>query len=400
VPQFANSFSDIDILNVDTPILVVDSTPSPHHNVRTLPPRQATATGPNSPPAPLLTNAGPDASHHNRPKHVYPSAINDYPIRSYGDELFTDLFDSQRIDFAFLEARCNTDEPEDPLPDSHFELPHKKAERLEKSIRNTEKGRAQHEKDQIIRLLGDLQGHDWLRTMGVNGVTESRKKKFEPARDHFIKGCQAILEKFRTWNLEEKKRKLERERALIEEEAASEEEEEEEADVEEEEEEEEEEEGEEEEEEEVEDKVGDEDAENEDEEMVDAESAEDIPDNISDGDPPDFSDVDASIAKQLHDEVLARAKFAPSVSSRRSQGEPTSPESSIPRTFTSFFHKKYERDAALKKTRRSRRVVMAWGHNIPETVEENFELPEEYRDAETMRVHERRKRRHRRESRH
>ncbi|KAG8413100.1 hypothetical protein J3459_015823 [Metarhizium acridum] len=50
--------------------------------------------------------------------------------------------------------------------------------------------------------------------MGVSGVTETRKKAFEPARAHFVKGCQGILEKFRTWNLEEKRRKLEKEKVL------------------------------------------------------------------------------------------------------------------------------------------------------------------------------------------
>ena len=38
-----------------------------------------------------------------------------------------------------------------------------------------------------------------MRVMGVSGVTETKKKTFEPARDHFIKGCQAILAKFRNW---------------------------------------------------------------------------------------------------------------------------------------------------------------------------------------------------------
>ncbi|KAL7620410.1 hypothetical protein AAE478_009405 [Parahypoxylon ruwenzoriense] len=303
-------------------------------------------------------------------------------VRAYGDHLFTDLHDSQRIDFTFLEARYNGREVDDPLTDAYFEPAHKKAERLEKSIRNTEKGRAQHEKDQIIRLLNELQGHDWLRTMGVSGVTESRKKTFEPARDHFIKGCQAILEKFRTWSQEEKKRKLKKERALAEEA------------------------------EENEGKEADRDGErirgggysDDDEEMSDVEaednSSRDVSDDDGDGDPLDYSDVDAS-ARQLHAEALARARYAAS-SSKRSRGEPPPklPEPVVAKEFTSFFRKKHQRDAALSKGRRRGRTVVAWGHPIPDMMQYDFDLPEEYRDTDTLKAHERQKRRDRRQHKH
>ncbi|KAI1413277.1 something about silencing, SAS, complex subunit 4-domain-containing protein [Hypoxylon sp. FL1857] len=337
------------ILNLDTPIVLIDTNPLP--NTRQSQP-------PIPPPDTALDTR--DRPHHNT-------------VRTYGDNLFTDLHDSQRIDFGFLETSKDVN---DPLPDSYFEPAHKKAERLEKSIRNTEKGRAQHEKDQIIRLLNELQGHDWLRTMGVSGVTESRKKTFEPARDHFIKGCQAILEKFRIWSQEEKKRKLMKERAMAEE---AEESEEKEAD------------------EDYDEQMNDGEGSDEDEEMVDVEAEDNIPDDISDGDPPDYGDVDAS-ARQLLDEALARAKYTAS-SSKRSRGEPPpkSPEPYVAKEFTSFFDKKHQRDAALSKGRRRGRTVVAWGHPVPDMVEGDFELPEEYRDTETLKAHERQKRRERRQ---
>ncbi|KAI1631608.1 something about silencing, SAS, complex subunit 4-domain-containing protein [Biscogniauxia mediterranea] len=328
------------ILNPDTPIVVVDTGHIPQ----------------------ITVDAEPGFSH---PPHSS-------TVRTYSDNLFTNLNDAQRIDFAFLEARYSGHSPKDPLPDSYFAPAHRKAERLEKSIRNTERGRAQHEKDQIIRLLNDLQGHDWLRTMGVNGVTESRKKTFEPARDHFIRGCQAILEKFRLWSQEEKKRKLEKERALAEE-AKEEEKEEEETDK-------------------------DEDEEAEDDETSNDEGEESASDNSSEADPPDYSDVDAS-ARQLHDEALARARYAAS-NSKKSRGEPPPKSVEPAKEFTSFFEKRHQRDAALSKNRRRGRTVIAWGHPIPDMMEYDFDLPEEYRDTDTLRAHERQKRRDRRQHKH
>ena len=306
---------------------------------------------------------------------------------------FKDLCESQKIDFGFLEARYKGKTLDDPLPDSYFEPAHKKAERLERSIRNSEKGRAQHEKDQIIRLLEGLQGHDWLRTMGVSGITESRKKTFEPAREHFIKGCQAILEKFRRWNIEEKKRKLEKERALAQEARAEEEDEASDEDEEEEVEEEADEEASEsqasEEEEEVEDSTADSEEQEADD---DVEMADDDGGggNESDGDPPDYSDADASIAKQLRDEAMARSRYDAKTAAK-DQPRPPSPEPY--KEFTSFFEKKYQRDAALNKNRRRGRTVLAWGQPVPEPPEVDFDLPEEYRDEETLKVHARRRRR-------
>lgn len=243
---------------------------------------------------------------------------------------------------------------------------HRKAERLERSIRNTEKGRAQHEKDQIIRILDGLQGHDWLRIMGVSGVTESRKKSFEPARRHFIKGCQAIIDKFRQWGLAEKRRKAEKERALAE--RAE--------------------------------KDGDSD-EDEDDVAVESDENEEIPDSDDDDSstPPDENDVEASIAKQLRQEAAARSRIA-RAGRRRARTPPPPKPAPPPKEFKSFFKKKHERDAALSRNRRSGRRVLAWGEPVPDMPQQEFVLPEEFLDPETMKAHARKRRRQRRGSRH
>lgn len=282
---------------------------------------------------------------------------------------------------------------------------------MERSIRNTEKGRAQHEKDQIIRLLDGLQGHDWLRVMGVSGITETRKKQFEPAREHFIKGCQNILDKFRRWTAEEKRRKQEKERAAAEAEKRAERE--------------------------------FATSEEQDDEADSEESGGEIPDSDEemdgeeedeeDEDPPDGdSDVDASIAKQLRVEALAAAakkKRQQAVSARRGKGKPPPPppvrgravlrgsrsvgtrseSASLPRLappppappppkeITSFFEKRYQRDAALNPNRRrGGRTVLAWGRLVPEVEEREFELPEGILDEDMLKSRARRRRRDRR----
>ncbi|KAI0452351.1 hypothetical protein F5B21DRAFT_345649 [Xylaria acuta] len=347
-----NDAKEQHLLNADTPIIVLDTEHESSDTVAT------TATA----------------------AHQHPSRFETRPhsstVRMYSDRLFTDLHNSPLVNFDFLKTVDSGDDSEDPLPDSQFAPAHRRAERLEKSIRNTERGRAQHEKDQIIRLLGELQGHDWLRTMGVNGVTESRRKSFEPARDHFIKGCQTILDKFRLWSQEEKRRKLEKERALAEET------------------------DEEEDEDQQEDDVGDSDGSGgsgsvDDVDMVDVEN--DIGDVACEDEPPEFSDVDAA-ARQLHDEAMERARYAAPASPRRIRAEPPlTILDSVPREFTSFFEKRHQRDAALNQGRRRGRTVLAWGHPVPELSEYDFELPEFCLDEDTLKAHERQKRRDRRQ---
>lgn len=297
----------LDLFNVDTPIVV-------------------------SEPNPQMRNA-------NTPT---------FPVRGYGDALYTDIVDAQRVDFSFLNTPNKNSTQEDPLPDSLFEPVHRRAERLERSIRNTEKGRAQHEKDQIVRLLEGLQGHDWLRIMGVSGITETKKRDFDPSRQYFIRGCQTILDKFHNWGLEEKRRKAEKEKA----------------------------------------KHADEDESEEDEE---------IPDSTRE------SSESSSPHKQLRQEAMAQQTKVSSKSSKRPRPAANRPPPvyhppAPPKEFKSFFDKQYERDTAVNRTRRTGRKILAWGLPLPDIPEMDFDLPEEYRDEETLRVRARRKRRDKRGS--
>lgn len=392
----------VDILNVDTPIVLVDTyansstesdtTPSTSHDANL----QKANTGTGSRAVPKTGDGEPHTSQQPT-----------FSLRYYGDALFDELYDTQRIDFGFLETRYKGKSLDDPLPDSYFEPAHKKAERHEKLARNHEKARAQHERDRIIRILDELQGHDWLRVMGVSGITETRKKSFEPARDHFIRGCEAILAKFRRWSQEEKRRKQEKDKAASEpthsKDAAS-----------------------------VsgnsDDHVGSKHTTSND---GDDDTASHRDDGSTVSEP--VSDVDASIEKQLHEEVLARsriasdppadsaaassstsafnakgkakegggkrgtkgrAKSAPKATKRK-EPEPE-PEPQLEKEFKSFFAKRHERDAALKSNRRTNRKVLAWGHPIPDIPEVDFEPPEGLIDAETVKTLERRRRRDRR----
>lgn len=279
-----------------------------------------------------------------------------YPLKYFHDNIYRALNEATAVNFNFLDLH-NHDE--DSLTDEYFGSIHRRPERQEKGIRNTDKSRAQHEKDTVMRLLGDLQGHDWLKSMGVSGITESKKKDYEPARAHFIKGCQTLLEKFRIWREEEKRRKLEKEIAMAEADMA------------------------------------------EDVEMEEVDADEEDDGNVSDGDPPDYSDVDASAARQLHDEAIARsAPLRPSKAIERRTKVDVMPPPVYPmeKDFTSFFAKPHLRPTEVKKTRRSGRSTLAWGQPIPEITDVEFDLPEEFRDEETLKAHARRKRRDRRVS--
>lgn len=316
-----------------------------------------------------------DSSPSRKEPHSRPST---FPVRTYGDDLFTNLHDSQTVDLSWLESQYKGKILTDPLPDSYYEPIHKKESRNEKITRNAEKGRSQHEKEQVIRLLDGLRGPDWLKTMGVSGITESKKKQFEPARAHFIDKCEVVLEKFRKWAAEEKRLKLEKDRAAKEsrasQEATSSK-----AD-------------------EDEDDVIDEDAEDLSEGEPSADEQDANGEHVEVASNPSESDVDASVKKQLLEEAMARSRMAAKSTRRR----PVLAEEVAPPTpveFKSFFKKPYLRDAALNKSRRRGRTVMAWGEPVPELEEQDFDLPEEFRDADLLKSRARRLRRVQRSSR-
>lgn len=101
---------------------------------------------------------------------------------------------------------------EDPLGDELYTVHHNRKERKEKQLRNIEKERAQHEKAHLERLLEGLQGPDWLRVLGVTGVTESEQKDWKPKRDYFIKEVSELVDKFRRWKDAERRLRLKKER--------------------------------------------------------------------------------------------------------------------------------------------------------------------------------------------
>ncbi|KAJ4416219.1 hypothetical protein N0V82_006891 [Gnomoniopsis sp. IMI 355080] len=317
----------------------------------------------------LGPSPSPSSSLPRREPHSCPST---FPVRTYGNDLFTNLHDSQTVDLSWLESQYKGKTLTDPLPDSYYEPIHKKESRNEKITRNAEKGRSQHEKEQVIRLLDGLRGPDWLKTMGVSGITESKKKQFEPARAHFIDKCEVVLDKFRKWAAEEKRLKLEKERAAKESRASQE--------------------------------APSSKADGDQDGVIDEEAADlSVEEQSVDGEHEhgehvevssnhSESDVDASIKKQLLEEAMARSRMA-AKSTRRRPVTATQAAPPTPVEFKSFFKKPYLRDAALNKSRRRGRTVMAWGEPVPEFEEQDFDLPEEFRDAELLKSRARRLRR-------
>ncbi|KAI0999953.1 hypothetical protein K3495_g8248 [Podosphaera aphanis] len=129
---------------------------------------------------------------------------DDDPLREYSDTLIENLKNAQFVDFSSFEEINEAEGSKDELCEEYFKSIHKQPERAEKIIRKTDKERAQHEKDQIIRLLDGLRGNDWLKILGVNSITENTKKEFQSAREYFISSCESILAKFRSWKEAEK----------------------------------------------------------------------------------------------------------------------------------------------------------------------------------------------------
>ena len=260
-------------------------------------------------------------------------------------ETFTTLNNATRIDIASIDK--STRHVKDPLTDAVYLKAHRRAERQEKQLRNIEKERAMHEKVQLERLLEGLKGHDWLKVMGISGITDSEKKAFEPKRDYFIREVRILLEKFREWKEEEKRRKVEREESM----------------------------------------------QDEDEELDEEEAKAD--EGESDGDPPDYSDVDASAARQLHQEAILATNGQPGKSRSHRRKEPTAPP--IEKPFTSFYAKQYLREAAVGKHRRGR-TRFAFGQPLPEPEDGEFSLPGDILNPERVAASARRQRVSKRQS--
>lgn len=314
----------IEFLSPDTRILIVDEAPKAS---LTLPTRQpVTSSSGSIPISSLLING---TSQTNEPP----------------DSISASLNDTRKLDLSRLFVPHY---PSDPLGDELYFKAHRRAERQEKQLRNIEKERAQHEKVQLERLLEGLKGHDWLRVMGISGITDSEKKAFEPKRDYFIREVRSLIEKFRRWKEEEKRRKVEKEMSV---------------------------------------KADDEDDEEEEEEEGEDEDASQAARSTP-------QDVDALAALQLQSEAVsatrARKRFA------RTAPVALQPPP-IEKPFTSFYSKPYMRDAAIGKHRRGR-TRFAFGEPLPEPREKDFCLPNDMLTDDAIRASARSRRRARRES--
>ncbi|KAJ5766262.1 uncharacterized protein N7511_003878 [Penicillium nucicola] len=312
----------------------------------------------------------------------------------------------------------------DPLSAETYFRAHRKFERQEKQLRNIERDRAQHEQQVLERLLDELRGHDWLRVMGLPGVHESEKKQYEPKRDILISELVALVNKFQAWKDEERRRKLAREKPVLDESDAA----------------------------------------SRNQPRKRSRPAEDIDSSPAPGldmlSTPDPNDVDALAARQLHQEARASApkprkqstsrKPIPNTKITRTDGEshshshshghthghPNAAETpSVPQTspkakkkpdptppknlkqmplsffyepvvkdkpFTSFFRQKHVREAAIAATKGDRRggsrSSLAFGQPVPDQVEHEFEPPAELLTDEAITASQRKRRRLKRQS--
>lgn len=62
-----------------------------------------------------------------------------------------------------------------PLNEDVYLKIHSKAEKHEKQMKNSYRERAQHEKYQLEMLLDDLRCPDYLKTLGITGVTDTEE---------------------------------------------------------------------------------------------------------------------------------------------------------------------------------------------------------------------------------
>lgn len=239
---------------------------------------------------------------------------------------------------------------EDPLNEEFFFKAHRRHERQEKQLRNIERDRAQHDKQQLDRLLDELKSQDWLRVMGITGrsLSDQDKKLYEPKRDYFIKEISALLQKFKIWKEEEKRRKLDKDKNSSSHSDAAE---------------------------------PSHAKENEKEEEEDASEP-----------PPD--DVDALAARQL----LQEARSATAGKRPKVKLEPELPPApEPPKPFTSFFAKPHLREQAMSGNRKGR-SRFAFGQPIPDVEEREFELPGDILTPEAIKSCQRKRRRLKRAS--
>ncbi|KAH7399662.1 something about silencing, SAS, complex subunit 4-domain-containing protein [Pyrenochaeta sp. MPI-SDFR-AT-0127] len=310
-----------ELLDLDTPIYLVDE-----------PTKSKTPTP--ATPEPSRTSISPSRSR--KPKGSPPP--RKASVASLPPAQSSTTF--QVLDYAAIAKHIRYNDGEDPLADSVYFTQHRRAERKEKQLRNIEKERAMHEKVQLERLLDGLQGPDWLKVMGITGVTDGERKDWEPKRNYFVKEVEALVDKFRMWKVEEKRLRTEKEAALA--------------------------------------------AREEDDEDEESEESDTVRANGRDLPPPRHHPKTPEPPKprrppRPHGFLLP---FIP-------------PEPAVP--FQSFYAKPHLRAAALGKHRHGRNAS-AFGLPIPEFGEMEFEPPEDYVDPQFLRDNARQRRRRKRES--
>lgn len=318
--------SHTEFLALDTPIYIVDepvksntpapTTPQPSRN--SVSPARSIRGKPGSPVSP---------SHHSSDAAIPPAQSS----TSF-----------QVLNYATIANAIHHEDGQDPLADSVYFTQHRRAERKEKQLRNIEKERAMHEKVQLERLLDGLQGPDWLKVMGITGVTDGERKDWEAKRNYFIREVEALVDKFRVWKEEEKRLRADKEAAL----AAKEE------------------------------------------------------DDEADGD--DTEESDGSVANPRDVLPPRHQPKEPEPPKPRRPPRPhgfllplVPPEPAAP--FQSFYAKPHLRAAALGKHRHGRNAS-AFGQPIPEFAEKEFELPDDFIDPQFLRDNARQRRRRKRES--
>lgn len=371
---------DAELLTVDSTLLITDKPP----------PASAMDISPSKSSKAIKSSPG-----HRHGRGASANGVNT-PLTPSRPSIHQQFNGSPSLNLEMI-AKSVPAETEDPLSDAHFFKSHRRAERKEKQLRNIERERAMHEKVQLDRLLAGLRGHDWLRVLGVTGVTDGESRRYEAKRDFFIAEVQALVDKFKLWKEQERKQKLDKE-AAAEAIAAA------------------------------------------------AREAEDEDDSSREGsvDPPS-SDLNASAARQLQQEAANALKAASnklpkpkpaggraSLSSLAARQRPsallrtpagsiragvdTAPHSAPPllalppspeHPITSFYAKRHLRDAALGKSRHAGRNATAFGHPVPELVGgppgfaewREFELPAEYITPDALRASARERRRRNRRGR-
>lgn len=280
---------------------------------------------------------------------------------------------TQRLDMSPLSKNMpkNLD---DPLADEEFAISHRRAERKEKQMRNIEREHAMHEKVQLDRLLDGLLGPDWLRVLGITGVTESEAKKFEPKRRFYIEEVQALVDKFKQWRDEERRQRLEKEAIIAAEREA----------------------------EQADDTTDADEDESEEVDLDGSELATDGDTEVSTSNPPS-SDLNASASRQLQQETVLALKLLGGRRTKDGAGQasrPAPPEpvpDRPPSPITSFYSARHMRELALKRARNSRNQL-AFGQLLPDVDEEEFSLPADYLNENVLRASARERRRRKRGS--